>query len=117
MRRLILLSFALLASAAAHADDKRIVRCNITNGDIAEITIRQSPAGAISAQLLTDDGTMLNPIAVDAAIWETRDLDFKYHGGHIRFYQDETYHWWFQEFDSDHKFPSLSGNGDCDYYE
>jgi hypothetical protein len=116
MRNLLILSIVLLASAAAHADEK-IVDCNIPDGDIAEVKIFKSSNGALSAELLTGGGSSLNGGAIDAASWQKRDITFSYgkgfNAGRLHFYQEKDHKWWFQEFDMDSKFASVTGNADC----
>jgi hypothetical protein len=116
MNKISLFVLCVLVSATAHADD-RIVDCNIPDGDIAEVKIMKSSSGALSAELLTGGGSSLNGGAIDAASWQKRDITFSYgkgfNAGRLRFYQEKDHKWWFQEFDMDSKFASVSGNADC----
>ena len=116
MRNLLVLTIALLASATAHADQK-IVDCNITSGDIAQITIRQASNGTLTAELLTNHGSTESGGVIDATAWAKKDLNFNYgkgfNAGRLHFFQ-ERHRWMFEEFSVNSDQASDTGNADCE---
>jgi hypothetical protein len=114
--RFLLLSLTLLASTEAHAGENRILQCNVTFGDIAEVDIYQSETGELTAELLKNSGSTESGGTISAADWQKRDLNFKYgkgfSAGRLHFYKD-GHHWMYEEFSFNSDQASDTGNADC----
>jgi hypothetical protein len=115
--RLLLLSLALLASTAAHAVENRILQCNVTFGDIAEVDIYQSETGVLTADLLTNSGSSESGGTISAADWQKRDMNFEYgkgfRAGRLHFFQNGRNHWMYEEFSFNSGQASDTGSSDC----